>query len=127
MMATRTVAQRLGRLLEIVTRQSGRLPETPAYGSWLLGRPSESQSRRRVRIQLILTVFILATNLIGIGVAVLLLTVAFPSPSVFSDAPLWITFAVAPAYIAVALASGVYMITRRLITALRWAIEGRKP
>ena len=23
--------------LETVTRQSGRLPETPAYGSWLLG------------------------------------------------------------------------------------------
>ena len=88
MMATRTVAQRLGRLLEIVTRQSGRLPETPAYGSWLLGRVSESQAHRRVRIQLILTVFIVATNLIGIGVALLLLTIAFPSPSIFSDAPL---------------------------------------
>jgi adenylate cyclase len=127
MMATRTVAQRLGRLLEIVTRQSGRLPETPAYGSWLLGRPSESQSRRRVRIQLILTVFILATNLIGIGVAVLLLTVAFPAPSIFSDAPSWITFAVGPAYVAVALAFGAYWITRRTIAVLRWAIEGRKP
>ena len=127
MMATRTVAQRLGRLLERVTRQSGRLPETPAYGSWLLGRVSESQARRRVRIQIILTVFILATNLIGIGVATLLLTVAFPSPSIFSDAPLWITFAVTPAYIAVALALGTYLITHRTITALRWAIEERKP
>jgi len=127
MMATRTVAQRLGRLLEIVTRQSGRLPETPAYGSWLLGRVSESQAHRRVRIQLILTVFIVATNLIGIGVALLLLTIAFPSPSIFSDAPLWITFAAAPAYIAVALALGTYWITRRTITALRWAIEEREP
>src|SRR5271163_1658490 len=127
MMATRTVAQRLGRLLEVVTRQSGRLPETPAYGSWLLGRVSESQAHRRVRIQLILTVFILATNLIGIGVATLLLTIAFPSPSIFRDAPLWITFAVTPAYIAVALALGTYLITHRLITALRWAIEERKP
>jgi adenylate cyclase len=127
MMATRTVAQRLGRLLEIVTRQSGRLPETPAYGSWLLGRPSESQSRRRVRIQLILTVFILATNLIGIGVALLLLTIAFPAPSIFSDAPLWITFAVGPAYVAVALALGTYWITRRTIGVLRWAIEERQP
>ncbi|MGB7113467.1 MAG: hypothetical protein WBD77_23560, partial [Mycobacterium sp.] len=108
MMAKRSTAQRLGRLLEIVTRQSGRLSETPAYGSWLLGRPSESQSRRRVRIQLIITVFILAANLIGIGVAVLLLTVAFPSPSIFSDAPRWITFVVAPGYIAVALALGTY-------------------
>jgi adenylate cyclase len=127
MMATRSVAQRLGRLLEIVTRQSGRLPETPAYGSWLLGRVSESQRRRRIRIQLILTVFIVATNVIGIGVATLLLTIAFPTPSIFSDAPLWITFAVTPAYIAVALALGTYLITRRLITALRWAIEERKP
>ncbi|MFZ0902935.1 MAG: adenylate/guanylate cyclase domain-containing protein [Mycobacterium sp.] len=127
MMAKRTTAQRLGRLLEAVTQQSGRLSETPAYGSWLLGRVSESQRRRRIRIQLIITVFILATNLIGIGVTVLLLTIAFPAPSIFSDAPLWITFAVAPAYIAIALALGTYLITRRLITALRWAIEERKP
>src|ERR1700756_3557505 len=127
MMATRTSAQRLGRLLEIVTRQSGRLPETPAYGSWLLGRVSESQARRRVRIQIILTTFIVGTNVIGIGVAVLLLTIAFPAPSIFSDAPLWITFAVGPAYIGIALALGTYLITRRLITGLRWAIEGSKP
>jgi adenylate cyclase len=127
MMATRTVAQRLGRFLEIVTRQNGRLPETPAYGSWLLGRPSESQARRRVRIQIIITVFILATNLIGIGVALLLLAIAFPSPSIFSDAPLWITFGVGPAYVGVALALGAYWITRRTIAALRWAIEERQP
>ena len=128
MSANKTVAQRLGRVLEAVTRQSGRLQETPpAYGSLLLGRVSESQSRRRVRIQVILTVFILAVNLIGIGVALLLLTVAFPSPSVFSDAPVWITFAVSPAYIAIALAFGTYWITRRTVTALRWAIEERQP
>ena len=59
MTAKRTTAQRLGRVLERVTQQSGRLSETPAYGSWLLGRPSESQGRRRVRIQLIITIFIL--------------------------------------------------------------------
>jgi class 3 adenylate cyclase len=35
--AQQSLAQRLGRLLEKVTRQSGRLPSTPAYGSWLLG------------------------------------------------------------------------------------------
>ena len=67
MMAKKTVAQRLGGVLERLTRQSGRLSETPAYGSWLLGRVSESQRRRRVRIQVILTVFIVAANLIGIG------------------------------------------------------------
>jgi adenylate cyclase len=123
----KSIAQRLGRVLETLTRQSGRLDETPAYGSWLLGRVSERQSRRRVRIQLILTVFILATNLIGIGVAVLLLTIAFPSPSVFSDAPLWIAIVVAPAYIVVALALGTYWITRRMVNVLRWAIEEREP
>src|ERR1700733_5498394 len=127
MMAKTTIAQRLGRLLEVVTQQSGRLSETPEFGSWLLGRVAESQSRRRVRIQLIITIFILATNLIGIGVAVLLLTIAFPAPSIFSDAPLWITFAVGPAYVAVAMAFGAYWITRRTIAVLRWAIEGRKP
>jgi adenylate cyclase len=125
--ANKTLAQRLGRVLEAVTRQSGRLDETPAYGSLLLGRVSESQARRRVRIQTILTVFILGTNLIGIGVAALLLAVALPSPSIFDDAPLWITFAVAPGYIAVALALGTYWITHRTMTALRWAIEERKP
>jgi adenylate cyclase len=123
----RTVARRLGRVLETVTRQSGRLGETPAYGSWLLGRVSESQSRRRIRIQLILTVFILTANLIGIAVAVVLLTIAFPSPSVYSDAPLWIAFIVAPAYIAIALALGTYWITRRTVGVLRWAIEEREP
>ncbi len=127
MMATRTVAQRLGRLLEVVTRQSGRLTETPAYGSWLLGRVSESQARRRVRIQVILTVFIVGANLIGIAVATLLLTVAFPTPSIFSDAPLWITFGVTPAYCVVALGLGTYLITHRTIAALRWAIEEREP
>jgi adenylate cyclase len=127
MSANKSVAQRLGRVLETVTRQSGRLDETPAYGSWLLGRVTESQSRRRVRIQLILTVFILATNLVGIGVALLLLTVALPTPSIFSDAPRWITFGVGPAYVAVALALGAYWITRQTVAALRWAIEEHKP
>jgi adenylate cyclase len=127
MMANRSLAQRLGWLLERVTRQSGRLPTTPAYGSWLLGRVSESQRRRRVRIQLILTVFIAVANLMGISVALLLITVAFPVPSVFSDAPSWIMFAVAPAYVVVALVFGTYWITRRTITTLRWAIEERQP
>ena len=123
----KSIAQRLGRVLETMTRQSGRLPETPAYGSWLLGRVSESQRRRRVRIQVIVTVVVLAANLTGIGVAALLVTVAMPEPSVFDDAPWWITFAVVPGYIAVALALGAYSITRRTVLALRWAIEERKP
>ncbi len=101
----KTLAQRLGRVLERVTRQSGR-PDTPAYGSLLLGRVSESQHRRRVRIQVILTILVVVANLIGIAVAILLVTVAIPEPSVFDDAPFWITVAAVPAYIAFALAIG---------------------
>ena len=36
MNAKKSVPQRLGRVLEAVTRQSGRLQATPEYGSWLL-------------------------------------------------------------------------------------------
>ena len=122
-----SVAHRLGRVLEKVTRQSGRLPDTPEYGSWLLGKSTENQARRRVRIQVILTVFILGVNVLGLAVATLLVTVVFPVPSIFSDAPLWITFAVTPAYIALALMLGVFWITRRTVNALRWAIEEVKP
>ncbi len=126
-MPKRTVAQRLGRVLETVTRQSGRLSETPAYGSLLLGRVSESQKRRRVRIQIILTTLVVGANLIGIGVVLILVTVAIPEPSVFDDAPLWITLVVVPGYIVAALVVGAYTITRRTVLALRWAIEERKP
>ena len=80
-----------------------------------------------MRIQLILTVCIAVANLIGIGVALVLLTVAFPAPSFFSDAPLWLTFAVIPAYIAFSVVLGTYWMTKRTVTALRWAIEGRRP
>lgn len=127
MSANTSLAQRIGRVLERVTRQSGRLPETPAYGSLLLGRVSESQGRRRVRIQIIMTVMVLGANLIGVAVALLLVTVAIPVPSVFDDAPAWITFGAAPAYIVAASAWGTYWITRRTVIALRWAIEERKP
>ncbi|MBV9320696.1 MAG: adenylate/guanylate cyclase domain-containing protein, partial [Mycobacterium sp.] len=127
MMTKETIPQRLGRVLERVTRQSGRLSDTPAYGAWLLGGVSESPARRRVRIQVILTVFIGAANLVGIGVVVLLETVAFPVPSIFTDAPLWVTFGVGVAYIVVAMAVGTYWITRRMVTILRWAIEDRAP
>jgi adenylate cyclase len=127
MKAKMSVAQRLGRVLEAVTRQSGRLSKTPAYGSWVLGRVAESPGRRRVRIQVIMTVFIVIANVIGIGVVLMLVTVAFPAPSIFTDAPLWIAAAVTPAYIGLALALGTFWITRRMVRTLRWATEGRTP
>jgi class 3 adenylate cyclase len=127
MSAKMSVAQRIGRVLERITRQSGRLPDTPAYGSLILGRVAESQRRRRIRIQVIMTVLILGVNLIGIGVLMLLVTVAIPQPSVFDDAPAWLTFGLMPAYVAIALAVGTWWITRRTVLALRWAIEERKP
>jgi adenylate cyclase len=127
MSANKSVAHRLGGVLEKVTRQSGRLPDTPEYGSWLLGKSSESQLRRRVRIQVILTVFIVGVNLLGIAVALLLVIIVFPTPSVFRDAPLWITFAASPAYIVLAVILGTFWITRRTVNTLRWSIEERRP
>jgi adenylate cyclase len=126
-MPKKTLAQRLGRVLERVTRQSGRLQQTAAYGSLVLGRVSESQQRRRVRIQIILTTLVMAANLIGIAVAALLVTIAIPEPSIVDDAPGWITFIVVPGYVIVAMAVGTYWITRRTVLALHWAIEERKP
>ncbi|MCV7175322.1 adenylate/guanylate cyclase domain-containing protein [Mycolicibacterium sphagni] len=122
-----SVAQRLGRVLERVTRQSGRLVGTPAYGSLLLGKVTESPGRRRVRIQTLVTVSLLTVNLIGILVAALLVTVAYPVPSVFTDAPPWLTCVLAPAYAVFALAFGTWWITTRTVNDLRWAAEGRAP
>jgi adenylate cyclase len=127
MKPSKPTAQRLGRILELLTRQSGRLPETPEYGSWLLGRVSESQYLRRIRIQFIMTVVIVGTNLLGVCMVALFWTVAFPTPSVFSDAPAWLTFGVVPAYVVIALIFGTYWITRRTIKKLRWAIEEQEP
>jgi adenylate cyclase len=127
MSTEKSVPQRLGVLLEKMTRQSGRLAGTSDYGSWLLGKPSESQQRRRIRIQIILTFFLLFTNIIGIGVSLLLNAVAIPVPSVFSDAPGWLTWVVVPSYMLIALVFGTVWITSRTVGSLRWAIEERHP
>lgn len=127
MNANETLARWLGSILEKLTRQSGRLPDTPEYGSWLLGKSSETPRRRRIRIQLLLTVMILSTNLVGMGVAVLLTTIALPEPDVFDPSVWWITFLVAPAYTVASFAVGAYWVTFRTVRALRWAIEERIP
>jgi class 3 adenylate cyclase len=123
----KTTAQRLGRVLETVTNQSGRVSATPEYGSWILGRVSETQLRRRIRIQIILTLFVVVANLIGIGVATLVVTVAFPTPNVFAPDVRWITFIAVPIYIFGALIVGVFWATNRVMTNVRWAIEERTP
>ncbi|OBI84455.1 adenylate/guanylate cyclase domain-containing protein [Mycobacterium sp. E740] len=127
MTANKSVAHRLGRVLEAVTRQSGRLPTTPEYGSWVLGKVNESQVRRRVRIQVMLTTLILFTNLLGIVVATVLVAFVFPTPSIFSDVPAWLTWGLSPAYIVLALSTGIFWVTRKIVNSLRWAIEERKP
>jgi adenylate cyclase len=127
MNANGALAQRLGHVLEKLTRQSGRLPDTGEYGSWLLGKVSETKRRRRVRIQLMLTVLILVANVIGIAMAILLVTIALPKPSVFDSSVWWITYIAAPAYIVAALGVGTYWVTFRTVSALRWAIEDRAP
>jgi adenylate cyclase len=113
--------------LETVTNQSSRAEATPEYGSWILGRVSESQRRRRIRIQVILTAFVVGANLIGIGVAALVVMVAFPTPNVFEPQVRWITFIAVPVYLAGALIVGVFWATNRVMNNVRWAIEERTP
>lgn len=127
MNSDKSLARRLGRVLEGVTRQNGRIPITPEYGSWVLGRVSESQGRRRVRIQVILTAFVILVNLLGIGISMIIVTLLFPSPGVFDPPVRWITFIVAPIYMAAALIVGVFWATTRVIDNVRWAIEERPP
>lgn len=122
-----SVAQRLGRVLERMTRQSGRLAKTPVYGSLLLGKANESPARRHIRIQTILIGFTLIVNLVGIGLAYLLNVVAFPEPSVIHDVPAWIPAAVTPAYIGIATVFGTWWMHSRTVKDLHWAIEGARP
>ncbi len=48
-------------------------------------------------------------------------------PSVFTDAPGWLTWGVVPAYMLSALVLGTAWITSRTVGSLRWAIEERAP
>ncbi|OBA90390.1 MULTISPECIES: adenylate/guanylate cyclase domain-containing protein [Mycolicibacterium] len=117
---------RLARIREAITPRAS-LQATPEYGSWILGRVSETQRRRRIRIQLILTTFVIVANMIGVGVSILIETVLFPTPNVFRADVWWITTIVAPAYILFAFLVGVVWATNRVIQSVRWAIEERTP
>ncbi|KZS83838.1 Adenylate cyclase 2 [Mycobacterium persicum] len=127
MSSQKAVAQRLDRVLDKVTRWYRWPSETPAYGSRLLGRASESQQRQRIRIQVMMSVTILAAQLVGVTIAALLLTVAFPKPSVIFDAPHWLSFGLVPTYNVLAVVLGALWLTRQTTRALRWAIEERRP
>ena len=98
MTADQSGTTRLARMREAITPRAS-LQATPEYGSWILGRVSETQRRRRIRIQLILTTFVVVANMIGVGVSILIETVLFPTPNVFRADVWWITTIVAPAYI----------------------------
>ncbi|VBA60455.1 adenylate/guanylate cyclase domain-containing protein [Mycobacterium attenuatum] len=127
MPSLKTVAQRLDRVIEKVTRQYSWSSETPAYGSRLLGGASERLEHRRIRIQVMMTVAILVAQLVGMIIATLLLTIAFPKPSVIFDAPHWLSFGLVPAYNLLAVVLGASWLTRQTTRALRWAIEARTP
>lgn len=122
-----TVAQRLGRVLERLTHQSGRLSSTPEYGSLLLGSAREDAIKRKRRIRTILAVLLLSANLIGIAVATLLVGVAYPVPNVFRDVPRWLPFGVVPGLALVAICFGAWWIHARTVNDLRWAIDGYEP
>ena len=126
MTADQTGTTRLARIREAITPRAS-LQATPEYGSWILGRVSETQRRRRIRIQLILTTFVIVANMIGVGVSILIETVLFPTPNVFRADVWWITTIVAPAYILFAFLIGVVWATNRVIQSVRWAIEERTP
>jgi adenylate cyclase len=126
MTADHPAAPRLERLREAIIPRTS-LQATPEYGSWILGRVSESQRRRRIRIQLILTTFVIGANLIGVGISLLVLTVLFPTPSVFGPDVWWISLIITPTYIALAFLIGVVWATNRVIQSVRWAIEERPP
>ncbi|MUL67488.1 hypothetical protein BOO86_23645 [Mycobacterium sp. CBMA 234] len=122
MTVEKTVAPRLVRVREAVTPR-----DTHEYGSWLLGRVSESQRRRRIRIQLILTTFVIVANLVGVAVTSLVTTVLFPTPNVFGPDVWWITVIFIPPYVLATFAVGAVWATGRVIKSVRWALEERPP
>ncbi|WP_026424233.1 adenylate/guanylate cyclase domain-containing protein [Actinokineospora inagensis] len=99
------------------------MDEAP-FGSRLLGRVDQSRAALRVRVQGLLTVTLVSANLIGAVVAVVLSTLVVPGPTTAN--PTWLVIAV-PSYVVAALIGGSVWGTRRVLKALRWAIEDREP
>ena len=123
----RSATRPMTRIMELVTGQSSQLPETSAFGSRLLGSAEEDQHRRRLRTRLLIIVFVALADLLGVAVFWLIVVVAVPEPSVVTDAPAWLTFGVAPAYIAVAMIIGSIWVKHEVIAAVDWSVVGRPP
>ena len=113
------------RIQRILTLVSGRLPDTPEFGSRLWD--SAAAGRRRQRILAGFVALIALGDVIGIAVFWLIVAVAVPEPNVFSQAPAWLTYGVTPGYAVGAIAVGVIWIKRRLSEAVGWSIQGRPP
>lgn len=122
MTADNPVVHRLDRVREAITPRA-----TNEYGSWLLGRVSESQRRRRIRIQLILTTFVIVANLIGVAVTTLVTQVLFPTPNVYGPDVWWITVVFTPAYVFGTFVVGAVWASSKVIGSLRWALAECPP
>nr|MCH9733535.1 adenylate/guanylate cyclase domain-containing protein [Actinomycetes bacterium] len=120
-----SIRHRMTRMLGRITGQGRRPPETPEFGSRLLGSAVEGQ--RRLQILAGFFLFVVLVDLIGIAVVWLIVAVAVPEPDIYTEAPAWLTFGVAPAYPAVALIIGSIWGRRQLVGALGWSIVRRPP
>ncbi|RUP05159.1 MAG: adenylate/guanylate cyclase domain-containing protein [Mycobacterium sp.] len=114
-----------GRFVERVAPRGERRSAKEAYGTWLLGQVTESQSRRRRRIKLIACLYSLLANLTGVGFVVLILCLAFPAPNIYIDGSRWLTFGLAP--MCAMLGATVWITARILTESSRWAVEEREP
>jgi len=115
------------RVLELITGQPSRLPEEAEFGSRLLGSADEGEHSRRLRTRLLMVVFVALADVIGVAVFWLIVVVAVPEPNVFIHAPAWLTFGVAPAYLAFAMVVGSIWVKRSLVAAVDWSVVGRPP
>lgn len=124
---TLAFAQRLGRILERVTRQNDQL--VPPSGRvplwWWFSSGSPTQRKHRIRTTL--TLFILFVNSIAIAIATWLTVVVMAVPSMVRDVPHWLTFGVMPAYILAGLGFGIWWVSTRTLSHLSWAINDKLP
>lgn len=124
---TLAFAQRLGRILEKVTKQDDRLvaqrDHSPMW--WWISSGSPSQRRARIRATLIL--FILFINSIAVSISTWLTVVVMAEPSMVRDVPTWLSFGVMPGIILFGLAFGIWWICTRTLSHLDWAIDSKMP